>query len=201
MEITVEMVKDLRQATAAGILDCRKALEVAEGDFDKAVDYLREKGLAKAAKRVDREAKDGLIVSYIHGGGRIGVLVEVNCETDFVARTEGFQGMVNDIAMQIAAMAPRYVKREDVPQSVLEHEQQLFRAQALEEGKPERVVDRIVEGRLEKFFSEACLMEQPFIRDEDQTIDAMVKAQITKTGENMIVRRFARFELGESLGE
>lgn len=201
MEITVEMVKDLRQATAAGILDCRKALEIAEGDFDKAVDYLREKGLAKAAKRVDREAKDGLVVSYIHGGGRIGVLVEVNCETDFVARTEEFQGMVNDIAMQIAAMSPRYVKREDIPQSVIEHEQQLFRAQALEEGKPERVVDRIVEGRMEKFYSEVCLLEQPFIRDEDQTIDDLVKAQITKTGENMIVRRFARFELGESLGE
>jgi elongation factor Ts len=201
MEITVEMVKDLRQATAAGILDCRKALEVAEGDFDKAVDYLREKGLAKAAKRVDREAKDGLIVSYIHGGGRIGVLVEVNCETDFVARTEEFQSMVNAIAMQIAAMAPRYVKREDIPESVLEHEKQLFRAQALEEGKPERVVDRIVEGRLDKFYSEVCLMEQPFIRDEDQTIDDLLKTQITKTGENMIVRRFARFELGESLGE
>jgi elongation factor Ts len=201
MEITVEMVKDLRQATAAGILDCRKALEVAEGDFDKAVDYLREKGLAKAAKRIDREAKDGLIVSYIHGGGRIGVLVEVNCETDFVARTEEFQSMVNAIAMQIAAMAPRYVKREDIPESVLEHEKQLFRAQALEEGKPERVVDRIVEGRLDKFYSEVCLMEQPFIRDEDQTIDDLLKTQITKTGENMIVRRFARFELGESLGE
>jgi elongation factor Ts len=162
---------------------------------------LREKGLAKAAKRVDREAKDGLIVSYIHGGGRIGVLVEVNCETDFVARTEEFQSMVNAIAMQIAAMAPRYVKREDIPESVLEHEKQLFRAQALEEGKPERVVDRIVEGRLDKFYSEVCLMEQPFIRDEDQTIDDLLKTQITKTGENMIVRRFARFELGESLGE
>jgi elongation factor Ts len=199
MEITTAMVKELREATAAGILDCRKALEVAEGDFDKAVDYLREKGLAKAAKRVDREAKDGLVVSYIHGGGRIGVLLEVNCETDFVARTDEFKGMVNDIALQIAAMSPQYVKREDIPQSVIEHEKQLYRAQALEEGKPEAVLDRIVEGRMEKFYKDVCLLEQAFIRDEEHTIDDLVKGQITKTGENMVVRRFARFELGESL--
>jgi len=200
MEITTTMVKELRQATAAGILDCRKALEVAEGDFDKAVDYLREKGLAKAAKRVDREAKDGLVVSYIHGGGRIGVLLEVNCETDFVARTDEFKGMVNDIAMQIAAMSPQYVKREDIPASVIEHEKELYRAQALAEGKPEAVLERIVEGRLEKFYTDICLLEQAFIRDEERTIDDLVKEQITKTGENMVVRRFARFELGESLG-
>jgi len=199
MEITTEMVKELRQATAAGILDCRKALEASEGDFEKAVDYLREKGLAKAAKRVDREAKDGLVVSYIHGGGRIGVLLEVNCETDFVARTDEFKNMVNDVAMQIAAMSPRYVKREDVPASVIEHEKELYRAQALEEGKPEAVIDRIIEGRLEKFYTDICLLEQAFIRDEDRTIDDLVKEQITKTGENMVVRRFARFELGESL--
>ena len=200
MEITTEMVKELRQATAAGILDCRKALEVAEGDFDKAVDYLREKGLAKAAKRVDREAKDGLVVSYIHGGGRIGVLLEVNCETDFVARTDEFKGLVNDIALQIAAMSPQYVKREDIPASVIEHERQLYRAQALEEGKPEAVVDRIIDGRMEKFYKDTSLLEQAFIRDEERTIDDLVKEQITKTGENMVVRRFARFELGESLG-
>lgn len=200
MEITTEMVKELRQATAAGILDCRKALEVAEGDFDKAVDYLREKGLAKAAKRVDREAKDGLVVSYIHGGGRIGVLLEVNCETDFVARTDEFKGLVNDIALQIAAMSPQYVKREDIPASVIEHEKQLCRAQALEEGKPEAVVERIVDGRMEKFYQDISLLEQAFIRDEERTIDDLVKEQITKTGENMVVRRFARFELGESLG-
>jgi len=203
MEITTEMVKELRQATAAGILDCRKALEASAGDFDKAVDYLREKGLAKAAKRVDREAKDGLVVSYIHGGGRIGVLLEVNCETDFVARTDEFKGMVNDIALQIAAMSPQYVKREDIPASVIEHEKQLYRAQALEEGKPEAVVDRIVEGRMDKFYKDVCLLEQQFIRDDGKerprTIDELVKEQITKTGENMIVRRFARFELGESL--
>ncbi len=205
MEITTEMVKELRQATAAGILDCRKALEIAEGDFDKAVDYLREKGLAKAAKRVDREAKDGLVVSYIHGGGRIGVLLEVNCETDFVARTDEFKGLVNDIAMQIAAMSPRYVKREDIPASVIEHEQQIYRAQALEEGKPEAVLDRIVEGRLEKYYKDVCLIEQVFIRDDGRdrprTIDDLVKEQITKTGENMVVRRFARVEVGESLGQ
>ena len=199
MEITTEMVKELRQATAAGILDCRKALEASEGDFEKAVDYLREKGLAKAAKRVDREAKDGLVVSYIHGGGRIGVLLEVNCETDFVARTDEFKNMVNDVAMQIAAMSPRYVKREDIPESVIEHEKQLYRAQALEEGKPEAVIERIIDGRLEKFYTDICLLEQAFIRDEDRTIDDLVKEQITKTGENMVVRRFARFELGESL--
>jgi len=203
MEITTEMVKELRQATAAGILDCRKALEASEGDFEKAVDYLREKGLAKAAKRVDREAKDGLVVSYIHGGGRIGVLLEINCETDFVARTDEFKGMVNDVAMQIAAMSPQYVKREDIPASVIEHEKQLYRTQALEEGKPEAIVERIVDGRMEKFYKDVCLLEQIFIRDDGQdrprTIDDLVKEQITKTGENMIVRRFARFELGESL--
>ena len=199
--ITTDMVKELRQATAAGILDCRKALESADGDFNKAVDYLREKGLVKAAKRMDREAKDGLVVSYIHAGGRIGALVEVNCETDFVARTEEFQTLVNDIALQIAAMSPKYVKREDIPESVLEHERELYRAQALEEGKPESVVDRIIDGRVEKFYKEVCLLEQDFIRDEDKTIDDLLKDAITKTGENMVIRRFARFELGESLGE
>lgn len=201
MEITTAMVKELREATAAGILDCRKALEVSEGDFEKAVDYLREKGLAKAAKRVDRDAKDGLVTAYIHGGGRIGVLLEVNCETDFVARTEEFRALVNDIALQIAAMHPRYIKRADIPESALERERAVFRAQALEEGKPEAVLDRIVEGRMEKFYKEACLLEQEFIRNDEQTIEDLLKAAITTTGENMIIRRFARFELGESLGE
>lgn len=201
MEITTAMVKELRQATAAGVLDCRTALEAAAGDFDKAVDYLREKGLAKAAKRVDREAKDGLIVSYVHGGGRIGVLVEVNCETDFVARTDEFKNMVNDIALQIAAMSPRYVKREDIPAAVIEHERQLYRAQALEEGKPEAVIESIINGRMEKFYKEVCLLEQDFIRDEERTIDDLLKEQINITGENMVLRRFARFELGEGLGQ
>jgi len=197
--ITAAMVKELREATAAGILDCRTALEIAEGDFDKAVDYLREKGLAQAAKRMSREARDGLVVAYIHPGGRIGVLVEVNCETDFVARTDEFKTLTNNIAMQIAAMSPRYVRREDIPEAVLAHEREVFRAQALEEGKPVQVVDRIVEGRLEKFCQEVCLLEQTFIRDEERTVDDIIKDVITRTGENVIVRRFARFELGESL--
>lgn len=199
MEITTAMVKELREATGAGILDCRTALEASGGDFDKAVDYLREKGLAKAAKRMSREAKDGLVAAYIHAGGRIGVLVEVNCETDFVARTDEFKSLVNNIAMQIAAMSPRYVRRADIPEAVLAHEREVFRAQALEEGKPAQVVDRIVEGRMEKFFQEVCLLEQAFIRDEERTVEEIIKEVITKTGENVVVRRFVRFELGESL--
>ena len=198
-KITAQMVKELRQATGAGILDCRKALEAAEGDFDKAVDYLREKGLAKAAKKMAREAKDGLIAAYIHGGGRIGVLVEVNCETDFVARTDEFKALVNEIAMQIAAMAPRYVSREQVPAEVIEHEKALYRTQALEEGKPEKIVDRIVAGRLEKFYKEVCLMEQDYIRDDSKTVDDLIKEAIARIGENIVVRRFARYQLGESL--
>ena len=201
MEITAAMVKELRDATSAGILDCRNALDATDGDFDAAVDYLREKGLAQAAKRMDREADDGVIASYIHSGGRIGVLVEVNCETDFVARTDEFQTFVNDVAMQIAAMAPLYVEREDVPESVADHERELYRNQALEEGKPEHVIDRIIEGRLEKFYSQVCLMEQEFIRDEEKTIEELLKEMISKTGENIVIRRFARFERGESLGE
>ncbi len=198
-KITAQMVKELRQATGAGILDCRKALEAADGDFDKAVDYLREKGLAKAAKKMAREAKEGLIAAYIHGGGRIGVLVEVNCETDFVARTDEFKALVNEIAMQIAAMAPRYVSREQVPAEVIEHEKALYRTQALEEGKPEKIVDRIVAGRLEKFYKEACLMEQDYIRDDSKTVDDLIKEAIARIGENIVVRRFARYQLGESL--
>jgi elongation factor Ts len=201
MEITAQMVKELRQATGAGILDCRKALEAGDGNFDKAVDYLREKGLAKAAKRMGRDAKDGLVAAYIHAGGRVGVLIEVNCETDFVARTDEYKELVNSLAMQVAAMNPQFLKREDVPETVLEHERGLYRAQALQEGKPERIVDRIVDGRLEKFYKESCLMEQDFIRDDEKTVDDLVKEYINKTGENIVVRRFARYELGESLGE
>lgn len=201
MTVTAAMVKELREATSAGILDCRKALQENDGDFDKAVDYLREKGLAKAAKRMDRAANEGLVHAYIHGGGRIGVLVEVNCETDFVARTDEFQGFVSGVAMQIAAMSPEYVKRSDIPESVLEHERDVYRAQALEEGKPEKIVDRIVEGRMEKFYQQVCLMEQNYIRDEDVTIEDLLKTQITKTGENIVIRRFSRFQLGESLGD
>jgi len=201
MTITAGMVKELREATGAGILDCRKALEATAGDFNSAVDFLREHGLAQAAKRMDREASDGLIHAYIHGAGRIGVLVEVNCETDFVARTDEFQGFVSDVAMQIAAMAPQFVSREDVPSDLLKHEQDLYRAQAIEEGKPERVIDRIVDGRVEKFYKQVCLLEQDFIRDEDITVEELLKAQISKTGENIVIRRFSRFQLGESLGD
>ena len=201
MTITASMVKELREATGAGILDCRKALEAHNGDFDGAVDFLREKGLAQAAKRMDRTANEGLIHAYIHGGGRIGVLVEVNCETDFVARTDEFQGFVSDVAMQIAAMSPQYVSRQDVPEDVLEHERAIYRAQALEEGKPESIVERIIAGREEKFFQQICLLEQDFIREEDTTIEALLKAQISKTGENIVIRRFSRYQLGESLGD
>jgi elongation factor Ts len=201
MDISVETIKRLREVTSAGILDCRNALEAVGGDFDKAVDYLREKGLAQAAKRMDREADEGLVDAYIHGGGRIGVLVEVNCETDFVARTQEFQTFVNDIAMQIAAMAPRYIERDDIPEEVLEREKDLYRRQALEEGKPEHVLDRIVEGRIEKFCQTVSLMEQEFIRNDEQTIEELLKEYITTTGENIVIRRFARFELGAGLGE
>ncbi len=200
MTVTAAMVKELRDATAAGILVCRTALQESDGDFDKAVDYLREKGIAKAAKRMDRAANEGLVHAYIHSGGRIGVLVEVNCETDFVARTDEFQGFVGDVAMQIAAMSAEYVSRDDVPESVLEHERSVYRAQALEEGKPEKIVERIIEGRMRKFYQQVCLLEQDFIRDEDFTIEELLKIQITKIGENIVIRRFSRFELGESLG-
>ncbi len=197
MQVTAQMVKELRGATSAGILDCRKALVATDGDFDRAVDHLREKGLAQAAKRMSREAHDGLVVSYIHAGGRIGALVEVNCETDFVARTTEYQSLVDEIAMQIAAMAPRYVKRDDVPLAVVEHEREVCRARTLEEGKPEQIVDRIVDGRMEKFYSEICLLEQEYIRDSGKTIDELIKETIATMGENIVVRRFARFALGE----
>ena len=199
MDISIEQVKELREATGAGILDCRNALDVAEGDFDKAVEHLREKGVAEAAKRMSREANEGLVASYIHGDGRIGVLVEVNCETDFVARTDEFQQLVNNIAMQIAAMAPPYLTRDDVPEEVIEREKEIYRNQALEQGKPDRVIDRIVDGRLEKFYNQSCLMEQEFIRNDEITIEELLKNEIATIGENIVVRRFVRFERGESL--
>ncbi|HEY89913.1 MAG TPA: translation elongation factor Ts [Thermoflexia bacterium] len=197
MQITAQMVKELRGATSAGILDCRKALVATDGDFDRAVDHLREKGLAQAAKRMSREAHDGLVVSYIHAGGRIGALVEVNCETDFVARTTEYRSLVDEIAMQVAAMAPRYIKRDDVPPAVVEHEREVYRARTLEEGKPERIVDHIVDGRMEKFYSEVCLLEQEYIRDSGKTIAELIKETIATMGENIVVRRFVRFALGE----
>jgi elongation factor Ts len=198
MEITTEMIKELRAATSAPMLDCRKALQEADGDFQKAVDWLREKGMATAAKRADRDASNGMVEMYSHGGGRVGVMVEVNCETDFVARSEQFRTMAHEIALQIAASAPKYVKAEDIPASELEHEAEIARARAREEGKPANVLDKIVEGRLEKYKDEVCLMRQTYIRDENITIEKLVLQNIAAIGENVVVRRFQRWELGES---
>jgi elongation factor Ts len=191
-------VRELRQRTGAGIMDCKKALEETGGDLEKAIDQLRKKGLASAAKKMGRVTKEGTVGSYIHPGGKIGVLVEVNCETDFVAKTSEFQNLVKDTAMQIAAANPLYLNRDEVPPEVTEKEIQILRTQALESGKPEKVIDRIVEGRVEKFYSEVCLLEQPFIKDPDMTVREVVNSTISKTGENISIRRFARFQLGEA---
>jgi elongation factor Ts len=199
MAITIDQIKELREATSAGILDCRKALEAANGDFEKAVDYLREKGLAKAAKRADREASEGFLELYSHGNGRVGVIVEVNCETDFVARSEAFRSFAHEIALQIAAAAPLFIKDEDVPAEALEREAQIARTRALEEGKPESILDRIVAGRLEKYKDEACLLRQPYIRDETVTIEKLLAQNIGSIGENIVIRRFVRWEVGESI--
>ncbi len=199
MAITIEQIKELREATGVGILDCRKALEQSDGDYKKAVDYLREKGLAKAAKRADREASEGVVELYSHGNGRVGVMVEVNCETDFVARSDGFRKFAHEVALQIAAAAPRYVNKDDVTEEELERERQIARNRAQEEGKPAPVIDRIVEGRIEKFYDEACLLRQPYIRDEQVTIEKLLHEQIAALGENIVIRRFVRWELGESL--
>lgn len=195
--VTQEMVRELREKTGAGIMDCKKALSDAGGDMDKAVDILRQKGLAIAAKKASREAKEGIIGSYIHSGGKIGVLVEVNCETDFVARNPEFQELVKDIAMQIAWSNPPYLRREDVAEEVLEKERDIYRAQARETGKPEHVIEKIVEGKIEKFFTDSCLLEQPFIKDSSVTLQDLLQQKIAKMGENIIVKRFARFQLGE----
>ena len=199
MVITVDMIKELRAATGAGVLDCRKALQEANGDFEKAVDFLREKGMATAAKRADREASNGTVELYSHGGGRVGVMVEVNCETDFVARSEQFRTMAHEIALQIAASAPKYIKAEQIPASELEHEAGIARARAKEEGKPDAIAEKIVEGRLEKFKDEVALLRQPYIRDESITVEKLLLQTIAATGENLIIRRFQRWELGESL--
>jgi len=195
------MIKELREATGAGILDCRKALTEANGDFDKAVDYLREKGVATAAKRADRTASQGVVELYSHGEGRVGVMVEVNCETDFVARSEDFRKLAHEIALQIAASAPHYVKEDEIPPAVLEHEAEIARARGKEEGKPDAVLEKIVAGRLEKFKDEVVLLRQPYIRDEELTIEKLVLQTIGTTGENIVVRRFQRWELGESIGQ
>jgi elongation factor Ts len=197
MNITAVMVKELRQKTGAGVLACKEALVEAEADMEKAIQILREQGTAVAAKRLGREVSEGIVTSYIHAGSRIGVLLELNCETDFVARTEDFQQLARDISMQIAAKRPLYVKREDVPESEIEKEKTILRTQAINEGKPENIADKIVEGRIKKFFSTVCLMEQEFIKDSDKTIGDLVLEKISTIGENMSIRRFARFELGE----
>jgi len=197
MEITAGLVRELRDRTGAGMMDCKKALEESAGNIDKAIEFLRIKGLSKAAKKADRATSEGLVVSYIHPGNRVGVLLEVNCETDFVARTDEFQALVKNLAMHIAAAAPISVSREEVPQDLLEKERDVFRAQALEEGKPAAVVDKIVQGRVEKFFSEAVLMDQVYVRDNDKKVKDLVGEAISKLGENIRVARFARFQLGQ----
>jgi elongation factor Ts len=198
MEITAQQVKELREATGAGVLDCRKALQSHDGDLEKAAAFLREKGLAAAAKKEGREAKEGIVELYSHGGGRVGVMVEVNCETDFVARTEQFRTFAHDLALHIAASAPKYVDLTDIPAGVVEEKKSAARSQALAEGKPERILDKIVDGKLEKFYQEACLVRQPFVKNEDLTVADLIKQTIAAIGENIIVRRFARWELGEA---
>ncbi len=197
--ITAEMVKDLRERTGAGMMDCKKALTETGGDMDKAVDFLREKGLAAAAKRAGRVAAEGVIEAYIHGMGRIGVMLELNCETDFVAKTDDFRQLAKDLAMQVAASNPSYVRREEVPADVIEHEREVLKAQAMNEGKPANIAEKMVVGRLEKFYKENCLMEQPFIKDPDTTVTQLITAKIAKIGENISVRRFVRYQLGEGI--
>lgn len=199
MKITAAMVKELREASGAGILEAKKILEEVGGDFDKAIDALREKGAAKAAKRSDRDVNEGVIQMYSHQGGRLGVMLELNCETDFVARNENFQQLANDLALHIAAEAPRYVKREEVSTEELDREISVLRAQALADGKPENIVEKIVEGRMKKFYSEIVLMEQPFVKDDSMTIEQLITEAIRTTGENIRIRRFARFAIGEAV--
>jgi len=201
MEITTEMIKELRSATNAGVLDCRKALTESDGDFQKAVDWLREKGMATAAKRADRTASNGVVELYSHGAGRVGVMVEVNCETDFVARSESFRAFAHEVALQIAASAPRYVTDAEISAEVLAHEAEIAKNRAMEEGKPEAVAEKIVEGRLNKFKDESCLMRQVYIRDENLTVEKLLHQIISSTGENIVIRRFQRWELGEGLAE
>ena len=198
-EITAAMVKELREKTGAGIMDCKSALKEKNGNLDEAVTYLREKGLASASKKGGRVTSEGLVGSYIHAGGKIGVMVEINCETDFVARTDDFVNFVKDIAMHVAAAAPVALKREDVPAETVEAERSIYRTQALESGKPEKIVDKIIDGKMEKFFKESCLMEQAFVKDTDLSIEDYVKQMIAKTGENISIRRYVRYVMGEGL--
>jgi elongation factor Ts len=198
MDVSANAVKDLREKTGAGMMDCKKALAETGGDVQKAIDYLRQKGLAAAAKKADRVAADGAVGAYVHPGGKIGVLVEINCETDFVARTAEFQSLLKDIAMQVAAANPRYLRREEVPAAELDKEKAIYRQQALETGKPEKVVDKIVEGKIERFYSEACLLEQAFIKDPDKKVTDILNESIGRLGENIQIRRFSRYHLGEA---
>ena len=195
------MVRDLREKTGAGMMDCKKALAESGGNFEKAVDYLRQKGLATAAKRAGRVASEGRIGSYIHAGGKIGVMVEVNCETDFVAKTDDFQNFAKDLAMQIAASNPLFVRREEVPPEALEKEREIYRIQAREAGKPEKVIDKIVDGKLEKYYGEVCLLEQVFVKDTDIKIQDLLNGLIGKLGEKIEIRRFARFQVGEGMAK
>ncbi len=197
MAISIDLIKQLREETGAGVLDCRKALEANKGDFQKAMEYLREKGLAKAAKRADREVLEGMLELYSHGNGRVGVMVEVNCETDFVARSAAFRKFAHEVALQIAAGAPRWIRMEDIPPQVLEDEREKARNVALAEGKAEKIIDRIVEGQLEKFYNENCLLRQTYVRDEEITLEDLRNQNIAAIGENIVIRRFARWEVGE----
>lgn len=196
-EITASMVKDLREKTGVGMMDCKKALQETDGDFDKALDVLRKKGIAKAAKRADREAKEGTVASYIHPGSNLGVLVEVNCETDFVANTDGFQEFAKNVAMHIAASNPSAVKREDVDRADVDKEMEILREQALASGKPANIVDKIVEGRIDKFYSEVVLLEQAYVKEPEKSIQDLLTETIAKVGENVAIKRFARFKIGE----
>ena len=194
--IDIETVKTLRERTGAGVLDCKKALVASDGNIDKAIDLLREKGLAKAVSKSSREAGDGMVFTYIHAGGKLGVLVELNCETDFVAKTADFQGLGKEIAIQVAATDPSFIRSEDVPADVVEHEKSLYRVQLEAEKKPEQVWEKIIDGKLGAYYKENCLMHQPYIRDESKTIEELIKAMIAKTGENIVVARFVRFKIG-----
>jgi elongation factor Ts len=201
MEVSTASVRELREKTGAGIMDCKKALAECGGDLEKATDYLRQKGLAAAAKKVGRVAAEGSVGAYIHAGGKIGVLVELNCETDFVARTPEFQALLKDLAMQIAAANPRYINAEDVPQAELEKERGIYRQQSLESGKPEKVIEKIVEGKISRFYSEVCLLDQPFIKDPDQKVGDVIREAVARLKENIQVRRFVRYHLGEGAGK
>lgn len=197
MEITAQMVKELREKTGAGMMDCKSALTETGGDSDRAINYLREKGIAKAAGKAGRLTKEGIITSYIHAGSKLGVLVEINCETDFVARTDDFKNFAKDVAMQIAASNPGAVSRKELDADIIDQEKKIYRQQAINEGKPEKILDKIVEGKLEKYFSDVCLMEQPFVKDNDKSIKDLLNETVARLGENMSIKRFVRFRLGE----